>query len=678
MIAGTDAVRILLDAPTRGLGSFLRSTAGVWFRYDTCADGILELNHLVFFAAWTIVFLHLNTLFIALRRIAGSWPRMVAAGVLGLGCGMMTSHLVAEGSLARADLTEGKQRTLSPATIAILSEARVPVQVKYYVSPPDDMPSQVKSLEREVVAALTELQIASHGKLRFQVLHMNAENLKVTPEEEAADEENPGAPPQQGADGQPANDKTKRDAAKKAAAERAKSIEQRLLDKGVRPFQVSNVEATQMSAKLVYSTLGVAYRERDEEFITIDLNGLAQMEYLLANTIARVTRPRPPKIALVTGEEPMDPQMKMLLRQQGQRIPDPFTQIGQLLDQEKYDVEKVDLTAQEPMPEDYDALVVVAPNALDERQKWEIGRALREGRPTLLALQPFAWDYRQDRAGLVVTTRENDCGLDELLAANGLGVSKLVLMDENSQGLPVGGMYLSLPMHIVVTRKSMNQESELTRRLGGLLYPWGSSLELDNAKMSAAGLKRTVLLSSSEKAWLVPAPARGLSNKEIDPDGKELKPRLLAVMVEGQLADPMEGKPRPKWTPKMEMGPDGRPIPAMPDRPETPAKPAAGKLILTGCGRMWQDRILGMAQGNPAFLLNCIDALTLNDKILEVRAKQQIDRSFEKPSTATAVFWNAMTLVIVPLAVIAVGVAIAVLRFRRREQWDSAHGRWES
>jgi NADH:ubiquinone oxidoreductase subunit K len=37
-----------------------------------------------------------------------------------------------------------------------------------------------------------------------------------------------------------------------------------------------------------------------------------------------------------------------------------------------------------------------------------------------------------------------------------------------------------------------------------------------------------------------------------------------------------------------------------------------------------------------------------------------------------------MTLVIVPLAVIAVGVAIAVLRFRRREQWDSAHGRWES
>jgi ABC-2 type transport system permease protein len=403
------------------------------------------------------------------------------------------------------------------------------------------------------------------------------------------------------------------------------------------------------------------------------------MEYLLANTIARITRPHPPKIALVTGEEPMDPQLRMMYERQGQRIPDPYTQIVELLRQEKYDVEKVKLSAQEPMPEDCDALVVVAPVSLDDRQKWEIGRALAEGRPTLLALQRFTWNYRQERQGMAVTAQEADPGLDDLLAANGVTLSKQVLMDANSRALGIGGMYLSLPMHVFVTHDSMNKDSELTRRLGGVLYLWGSSLETDGAKLSAAELKRTVLLSSSDRAWLISPPVKGLTRHDIDPDGKDLKPRLLSVMLEGQFKDPQDGKPRPKWTPKIEMGPDGRPIPAMPDKPEAPARPAKGKLILAGCGRMWQDGLIGTPSiGNTAFLLNCVDALTLNESLLQVRAKQPTDRSFEKPSDTTAIWWTLTTLLVVPILVIFAGLGIWMMRVRRRDRWNAAHGRWQS
>lgn len=681
MLLGAQSIAMLIDPFTHGLGSFIRSTVGVLNHLDAFERGVLEMADVAFFAVWTIVFLHLNTLFIALRRVADSWPRMLAATALGLGCGMLASRLVAEGSIARLDLTEDKQFTLSPAMLDILAEARVPVQVKFYVSPADEMPSQVKPLERDVVDYLKELQVASHGKLQFAVLHLNLENLVVTPEEEAVDEEQDAAVSLSGDAKKPPKDEKKLDEAKKKAAEKAKSIERRLLEKGVKPFSVSNVEATQMSSKLVYATLGVAYREKDEEFISLDprQHALSEKEYLLANTIARITRPHPPKIALVTGEEPMDPQLRMLYERQGQKIPDPFTQIVELLRQEKYDVEKVKLSAQEPMPEDYDALLVVGPTSLDERQKWEIGRALHEGRPTLLALQRFTWNYRQERQGIVAQAQESDPGLDELLSANGVGLSKQVLMDANSRGLGIGGMFLNLPMHVFVTHDSMNKESELTRRLGGLLYLWGSSLDLDNAKLSTSDLKRTVLLSSSDRAWLMSPPARGLQRQDIDPDGKDLKPRLLAIMLEGQFKNPQGGKPRPKWTPKMELGPDGRPIPAMPDKPETPATAAKGKLIVAGCARMWQDGFLGTSQiGNGAFLLNCIDALTLNENLLQVRAKQPTDRSFEKPSSTTAILWTLAVLLLVPIAVITVGGVIWWARFRRRERWNQSHGRWQS
>jgi ABC-2 type transport system permease protein len=435
-----------------------------------------------------------------------------------------------------------------------------------------------------------------------------------------------------------------------------------------------------VTSKLVYSTIGVAYREKDEEFITpVRPDNLQQLEYRLANVIAKMTRPRPPKVALVTGEEPMDPQMRVMYERMGQKIPDPYSHLDDILRGEKIDVVRVKLTAQEQLPEDYDALVVVGPVRLDERQRWEIGRAIVEGKPTLLAVQRFTWEYRQTRQGIVVTPEESESGLDDLLAANGLGVSKEVLLDANSRPLVMGGMLLNLPTHIFVTHGSMNPDSAITQRLNSLLYLWGGSLDLDNAKLSAADMKRTVLLSSSDKAWLRPTPARGLSPQDVSPEGKELAARPLCVMVEGQFQDDVASKPRPKWTPKMELGPDGRPIPAMPDGDERALVPHKGKLILAGCARMWGDGPVDWPQvGNAGLLLNCVDALTLDENLLLVRGKQPTDRSFEKPTESTALWWTIATLAMVPLAIVAIGVGIWVLRVRRRESWNQSHGRWRS
>jgi hypothetical protein len=238
-------------------------------------------------------------------------------------------------------------------------------------------------------------------------------------------------------------------------------------------------------------------------------------------------------------------------------------------------------------------------------------------------------------------------------------------------------MPLNSPAHVMVRRTSMNADSALTQRLSSILYLWGSTVTLDASKLSANDMKRTILFSSGERSWEIPGGSRSVVPKDIEPSVHELRPYPLAVQIEGRFKSPFEGKSRPAWPMKLEMDPmSGRPMPAPPDGPETPLVASPGKLILTGCAEMFSDSFLGTRDiGNTTFLLNCVDSLTLDENLLRVRSKQPTDRSFGKVADGTAIFWRLVPLVLVPLSVIGAGLAIGVLRVRRRDAWNAAHGR---
>ncbi|MCE9636172.1 MAG: hypothetical protein K8T90_10755 [Planctomycetes bacterium] len=119
---------------------------------------------------------------------------------------------------------------------------------------------------------------------------------------------------------------------------------------------------------------------------------------------------------------------------------------------------------------------------------------------------------------------------------------------------------------------------------------------------------------------------------------------------------------------------DGRPRPAPPDSAPSDVTPAPGQLILLGCARLWQQGF-AEALGDGSFLLNCLDALTLDEDLLVVRSKQATDRRFDAPKEGQVLFWTLTPLVFVPLALLAVGLGIGVVRMRRREAWQTEHGR---
>ena len=105
-------------------------------------------------------------------------------------------------------------------------------------------------------------------------------------------------------------------------------------------------------------------------------------------------------MALVAPKEAVNipPEYRQLMQQMGQQVPtseDPYEYLERILQIEKYEIRRVELTQESPLPDEYDVLAVVNPRALNERQRWEISRALASGKSVLMAVQNYEWTTAQ-------------------------------------------------------------------------------------------------------------------------------------------------------------------------------------------------------------------------------------------------------------------------------------------
>jgi ABC-type uncharacterized transport system involved in gliding motility auxiliary subunit len=594
-----------------------------------------------------------------------------AAAALAIGCGLLAARLFHDTTLTRVDVTQEGLYTLSSGTVNILKRAQAPVRATLYITARDEMPSDYQGLEQEIVDRLSEIRAASGGLLSVRVMHPQAANLVLKTEAEENAPEIGGEEPGETAE---AVEKKKR----------VKTIERRLMEKGVQPFEVQTVEATQQSSKVIFATLGLAYREKDEEFIQpLARQTLGQLEYNIAQTVAQLVRPKAPKVALYLGPEPIEPWMAQAYQRAGRPIPDPYSQVADFLRAKKIDVQRVKLSAHEPLPQDYDALVVIGPNAFNDRQRWELNRALVSGRPTLLAVQRYKWDYPDARGGgISLKQSTTEPNVDEVLAASGLGISRDLLLDESHIALSfrtndirdlMGGKRVPFAGHIDVKGDGLSQDSVLTERLGSVLYLWGTALELDEATLSSQLMEHQVLARSSKRSWQVPSLRTQADLKFQGPESDDNRVPLVAKF-EGQFPDAYAGKERPAWPFEMVQGPGGRPLPAPADPPSAEIVPKPGVLFLSGSAQMWGNGVLPTLD-NSSLLLNLIDALTLDEDLLRVRSKEPRARRMDKPSETEALLFWLVPLVAMPLLIILVGVGIGVGRMRARDAWNAKHGR---
>ncbi len=663
-LIGTDFIASYIDDKFAGLGTFLSDVLGIFKHYGAFTRGVLDFADVVFFLAWTVLFLVLNVMYIDGRSRPGARTVFGSAVAICLAIGLLFNYIMVGQSFARFDLTQDKIYTISTASKAILSDLTDPVQIKVYITPRDKMPTGMKTLEQDIVDKLEELRVATDGKVNYSTVYLEVANVFADRDDDA-----------------------------ETGDSEEKAIERRMLDKGVEPFNVQAMSQDEVTSRLVYSSIGVAYRDKPEEFISQVMPQMVdQLEYLLVSTIYKLTREKAPVVALVAPEEAIniDPQMRQMLMQMGQPIPqseDPYIYLQRILEGEKYDVRRVELTKESPLPEEYDTLVVVNPRNLNERQRWEINRALHSGKSVILAVQQYQWDYRATPQGNTVSRREERPEINPLLEHYGLKVSDEILMDVNAVPLRVqsgntlqdllrGGQPFDLPMHILVHNATMDQDVSITNRLSAIFYLWGTALELDQDKLDELGLRARVIMSTSDRAWSVPATAQ-LTRASFQPPAGGGKEYPLMAIVEGQFPDAFAGKERPAW-PKPEQQPGQPPMPDLDDNepPAPPITPKPAKLVLLGCSEMFRKNFL--QAGNLDLFLNSVDAVTLNENIVHVRGRKPIDRTIAKPTERQKTVWRLANYGLANAIIASIGIGLLVMRRRARHAYTMAYIRTDN
>jgi len=666
-LVGTDFISSYIDGMMAGLGTALSQLVGVVDHYNAFSRGVIELADLLYFAAWTALFLVLNVMYIEGRSRPKATVTFATAVVICCAIGLLFNWLLTGASLARWDATEDKVFTVSDASKSILSKVDTPVQVKVYITPREDMPTGLTQLEQNVKDKLEELRVASGGKLDYSTVYLRVANV-LSEEEGKGEEKEP----------------------KEGAESEEKAIEKRMLEKGVEPFSVRAMSEDAVTNKLVYSSIGVGYKDKKEEIIPqIMPQNVDELEYRLVSTIFKLTRDKQPVVALVAPKEAVniDPQYRRMLEQMGQPVPssdDPYVYLEQILQYEKYEVRRVDLTQESPLPDEYDALVVVNPRELNERQRWEINRALDSGKSVVMAVQNYEWDYKPSRTGMSVIKREEKPQINDLLKDYGLTVSDDILMDVNHVPLTVqssanslqallgGGQTVNLPTHILVNSSSMAQDNSITSRLASIFYLWGSPLTIDQDTLKKYGLEAKTLMSTTDRAWAMPA-SQQLTNASFEPPASGGKQYPLMAMVTGQFPDAFRDKPRPAWPPEEPQMPGQPPKPPKPEEGEAkPITPAPGKLILLGCSEVFRKNFL--QAGNLDLFLNSVDAVSLGDDLVNVRSRKPIDRMIDMPTTGKRTVWKFINYTLAAIILTVVGVVQAVARRRARNAYTMSFG----
>lgn len=560
-------------------------------------------------------------------------------------------------NIGRFDLTADQIYKLSPSVKNILTQLEAPIEITYYVSSSEKMPTLWKNLERDVIDKLKELQMASEGKLTYKVFDPSAEEEKEAYEEQKQQEE-----------GEP---KVTR-----------KKIAERLFEKGVIPFGVQSTERDEFAIKRVYSSLVLSYLDRKEDVIEeVRPETFGSLEYEIMSRIYKLVSNSRPKIGFYPAQPEITPEMRQYYRQGPP--PDMYEQTVDVLKEAGYDVARTNITKDDPVPEDIETMIVMVDQRLNERQLYEIDKLVHDGVRLILGAQTNNYQVQYMRPGeFDLRGMPTQVNLNEITENYGFEFDPKMFMDKNTAYIQVpvyntrniGFMQVreqrlepvTKPVMIRVTPENINSRLSISNKIQELFFMYGTRLLLDEEKMDADTLGHKILFTSSDQSWT--RDSRGYAPVATDPpaDADMLQHEPLAVLVEGQFTSKYSEGDIPDWP--AAAGEDEK------DSEETvKPKPLEGKgkenkIIAIGCSNMFKSDMLQSLPSHRALLRNCVDALTLGDDLIHIRSKSVSARRIRAVGPVTKAAAKAFVVWFAPVVLVFLGVFLTVRRKKRADQ----------
>ena len=388
-------------------------------------------------------------------------------------------------------------------------------------------------------------------------------------------------------------------------------------------FPITESEAGSIRQVRVYSSIRISYLDRQPEIIPVHYS-IENLEYELASRIVKLTTETKSVIAVFDARKPATPPMNPMNPMQQPQSQSEYAGIWGAL-REFFDVREVALTEGDSLddlittlkeekferenddadddakgkaleggiqPADFkllSVLVVAQPHDLQDRQVYEINRAVSLGVKTIFLASRHSLDVSQQgmQQGFPFVSLQPGADFEDLLKSWGMELQHEVLGSNQCGAIQVPQriagftMMAARPVSIAVsaTRNWLSQDSALTNRIPALIFPTTVGMQLRQDAMDKAGLKSEVLARTSEQSWSVSIdPFRNVQNpmRRNQPPAlvqyqRELIERQdenftdwvdstpLAALVTGKFPFKYQGQPVPAWKKEPEAPPGGMP-----------------------------------------------------------------------------------------------------------------------
>ncbi|MEE2890135.1 MAG: GldG family protein [Planctomycetota bacterium] len=554
----------------------------------------------------------------------------------------------------RVDLTRAGVHTVSAETGRILAGLEESITIEYWVS--EKMPSGLQNLRRDTVDYLDEFQrAASAAGARVEILVKDPNRVieaYVQQKEEAG--EVPETDPMQAFMGGPVSpaDEKKRE----------------LAQQGIPELQGRSLKDDGFEIVPFYSALLLKYLDREKEGIPVHSN-LEGLEYELVSRIVKLSMRQKPVIAFFHGR----PEDQISTTPDGRPLPQPTGHFSPFIESVlmgRFEVVPIDLSEQNPVPEEAVILIVAEPDGTTARQRYEIERFIADGRPVIFFASTTAGKLDQ-----TVQMTPLAPGLEETLQAWGIQIQPhmLVASDECGsitimQNTPLGPMQRPAPLKLcpMATGNGLDGTSPLTRGIGSIVFPFASPLIVNETVAATAGLEVTVLARSVRDSWLAPfSPSYTLQMRDKPKDPASLAPRNLALLIEGVFPTTFEeGSAVPPWDPTAET--DGGSAPTV-----GALDARSSRVLLIGSADIAKYGSLIQYRQNVQFLLGAIEALALDPDLATIRSKVQVSSALRDTSRQERRLASYGNMVGIPLLLLVFYMVLVARRHSSAQKYES-------
>ncbi len=399
------------------------------------------------------------------------------------------------------------------------------------------------------------------------------------------------------------------------------SVEKELEALGIQPVEVRVLEQDQQQTKRAYMGISVRHGENQEALPVVQ--DISSLEYDLTTIIRRLTNTKQPVVGVIQGHGEVNPDEQL-------------ARIKQAMEQ-NYKLQPVTLASggEAKVPDDVDAILVIGPTGTysDDELK-AIDTFLMKGKAAGFFVDKTKVDLRSFQPTEITQN------VDTILGSYGIEVGSQLVGDVESASLNVQekrGMFtVQRPIQypFIPTLKNLIGDTPVTRGIVGVTLPFAVPLY----PKKVDGVDVTVLGRSSAKSWLEDPTAEGLSPQRdwASADVAVTGPYELIVTAKGLLPSHFNAGSKAE---------------------------KEARVFVVGTSTMLNEQVLGPP--NASLLLNLVDWMVLDPKLLEMRSRGAGEAPFSPDLTDAA---RNGVKVMGTAGLPALLVIIGLVRWRLREQ----------